>query len=134
MMNFTFLLGPVFLRYKHGASSGGASSEKSERSGGGGILTYFFILQVYPTNFMPFLFDNFCRYLRFWGTSPPSPPVALPLGARVNYQKSNWDSCQTREQEMQIFHTSKITERCVEMQKDIYALLITQKLLIKSNM
>ena len=101
---------------------------------GRGILTYFFSLKVYPTNFMPFLFDNFCRYLRFWGTSPPSPPVALPLGARVNYQKSNWDSCQTREQEMQIFHTSKITERCVEMQKDIYALLITQKLLIKSNM
>ena len=28
--------------------------------GGGGDLKYFFNLKVYPTNFMPFFFDNFC--------------------------------------------------------------------------
>ena len=46
-----------------------ASSEKSEN------------LKAYPTNFMPFFFDNFGQLLGFGGKSPSSlpPPVAPPL-------------------------------------------------------
>ena len=52
--------------------TGGAISAKYKRNGG--KLTYFFNLKVYPTNYMPFLFDNFCRLLGFGGTNPLSPP------------------------------------------------------------
>ena len=53
--------------------SGGATSGKSERIGGGGILTLFFNLELYPTDFLPFLFDHFYRLLGIGGTSPPVP-------------------------------------------------------------
>ena len=63
-------------------TSGGASSEKSERNGGGGF-DVIFNLKVYPTNFMPFFFDNFCQLLGFWEAIPPVPTVAPPLQQTV---------------------------------------------------
>ena len=49
----------------------------------GGILTLFSNPKVYPTNFMPFFFDNFFRLLGFGGTSSfQSPPVAPPLSRK----------------------------------------------------
>ena len=51
--------------------SGGASSEKSERSRGD--LAYFFSLKVYPTNLMPFFFDNFADFWDLGEESPQSP-------------------------------------------------------------
>ena len=41
--------------------------------GGVGILALFFNLKVYPTDFMPFFFDNFCQILGFGEQVPQSP-------------------------------------------------------------
>ena len=65
--------------------------------GGGGILTYFVNLKLYPTNFMPFFVDNFCRLLRFGGGDKfkdrdtggpggPWPPQNISGVATVNLQ------------------------------------------------
>ena len=66
--------------------TGGDSSEKSERSGEGEFRRHFQSKGI--TILMPFFFDNFCRLLGFWGTSPPVPHRDAATGNELNLMNS----------------------------------------------
>ena len=57
-------------------------------------MTYFFNPKLYPTNFMPFFFDNFCQLSGLGGgdkssQSPVAPPLLyIPLLKTINGQKA----------------------------------------------
>ena len=72
--HFHILSSPPLLNESHHSTGSGPRTEKSERSGGGVDFDLIFHLNVYPTNFMSFFFDNLCRILGFGGTSPPVLP------------------------------------------------------------